>query len=197
MDILLLVDGEVTSCISRVSITSLLVPTCLRSTGLWSTVSWLCVTWCGFQYLQNSSRIWLRMLSTVFEKELKILDILLWINYSNFVLLDYLPLCFIFLLLWLNLPFGNQRRRDWSFSTNKRQAEDGLGEVSVLWKSHSIRLGSALSFCTFYKLKIHRHIFLRLCHFSFSFGNFLCGRILIKYLVVSLFIYLYMSNPES
>ena len=196
MDILLLVDGEVTSCISRVNITS--IPTGLKSTGLWSTVSWLCLTWCGFQYLQNGSRIWLRMLSTVLERELKILDILLWINYYYFVLLDCLPLCFIFLLLWLNLCFGNQWRPDWrSFSTNKRQAEDGLGKVSVLWKSHSILLSLALSFCTFYKLKMHCHIFLRLCHFSFSFCNFLCGRILVKYLVVSLFSYLYMSNPES
>ena len=196
MDILLLVDGEVTSCISRVNITSL--PIGLRSTGLWSTVSWLCLTWCGFQCLQNSWRIWLRMLSTVLERKLKILEILLWINYYYFVLLDCLPLCFIFLLLWLNLYFGNQWRPDWrSFSTNKRQAEDGLGEVSVLWKSHSILLSLALSFCTFYKLKIHCHIFLRFCHFSFSFCNFLCARILIKYLVVSLFSYFYMSNPES
>ena len=31
-------------------------------------------TWWGFQYLQNSLRIWLRILSIVLEEKLKVLD---------------------------------------------------------------------------------------------------------------------------
>ena len=38
-------------------------------------------TWWGLQYLQNSSGIWLRMLSIALEKELKVLDFVLWLSY--------------------------------------------------------------------------------------------------------------------
>ena len=49
-------------------------------------------TWWGFLYLQNNSRLWLRILPAALKEELKVLDFVLWLNYHYFVLLDYLPL---------------------------------------------------------------------------------------------------------
>ena len=54
-----------------VNIINLLVPVSLGSTCLWANYS---STWWGFQHLQNSSRIWLRVLSIALEEELKVLD---------------------------------------------------------------------------------------------------------------------------
>ena len=56
--------------------------------------------WWRLHHLQNSWRLWLRMLPIVLEEELKVLGFVLWLNCYDFVLLDYL-LCFcIFSLLW-------------------------------------------------------------------------------------------------
>ena len=48
----------------------------------------------GFWNLQNNSGICLRILSMALEKELKVLDFVLWLNYYYFVLLD----CFLLFL---------------------------------------------------------------------------------------------------
>ena len=67
-------------------------------------------TWWGLHYLQNNSRLWLRMLPIVLEEELKVLGFVLWLNCYDFVLLDCF-LCFcIFSLLWSNLLFRIQGR---------------------------------------------------------------------------------------
>ena len=58
-------------------------------------------TWWEFWYLQNNSRIWLRILSIALEEELKVLDFVLWLNYYYFVLLDWFSLflhCFTSLI---------------------------------------------------------------------------------------------------
>ena len=34
----------------------------------------------GLQYLQNNSRVWLRIVSIALEEELKVLDFVLWLN---------------------------------------------------------------------------------------------------------------------
>lgn len=67
-------------------------------------------TWWRLQYLQNSSRLWLRMLPIVLEEELRILGFVLWLNCYDFVFLDcFLWFC-IFSLLWSNLLFRIQGR---------------------------------------------------------------------------------------
>jgi len=38
-------------------------------------------SWWGFWYLQNYSRIMLRILSVAHEEELRVLDFVLWLNY--------------------------------------------------------------------------------------------------------------------
>ena len=54
-------------------------------------------TWGGFPYLQNNSRVGLRILSVAPEKELKVSDFVLWLNYYYFVLLGCFPLFLHFL----------------------------------------------------------------------------------------------------
>ena len=53
-------------------------------------------SWWGFWYLQNYSRIMLRILSVAHEEELRVLDFVLWLN-SHFVLLVSFPLFLHFL----------------------------------------------------------------------------------------------------
>ena len=48
--------------------------------------------WWGFEYLQNSSRMWLRIASIALEEELKVLDFVLQQNYYYSVWLDCFPL---------------------------------------------------------------------------------------------------------
>ena len=49
-------------------------------------------------------------LSIALEEELKVLDLVLWLNNYCFVLLDCFPLFLNFLLLWLNFLFGTWGR---------------------------------------------------------------------------------------
>ena len=98
-----------------------------RSWDLWQPVSWLqsthrgvnFSTWQGggLHFCPRAHGTRLTVLSSALEEELlKALD--LWLNYFYSVLLDcFLWFC-IFSLLWLNSLFG------YSFSTDKRQAED-------------------------------------------------------------------------
>ena len=44
-------------------------------------------------FLQNNSRICVRMLSIALEEELSVLDFVLWLSYYYCVLFDYFPLC--------------------------------------------------------------------------------------------------------
>ena len=67
-------------------------------------------TWWAFQYLQNSSRIWLRILSIALEGELNVLDFVQWLNYYYFVLLDCFPLFLHFLTSLIELLFGTRGR---------------------------------------------------------------------------------------
>ena len=62
--------------------------------------------WQGAQYLENNSKIRLKILSIALEEELKVLDFVLWLNYYYFVLLDCFSLILHVLLLRLNVLFG-------------------------------------------------------------------------------------------
>ena len=55
-------------------------------------------TCCGFDCLQNSSRTWLRIMSTALEEELKSLGFVFGLNCYYFILLGCFPLCLYFLL---------------------------------------------------------------------------------------------------
>ena len=65
--------------------------------------------WQGFQYLQNNSRIWLRILSTALEEELKVLNFVLWLNYYYFILLVF-PLFLHFLTSLIKFALWNSRK---------------------------------------------------------------------------------------
>ena len=64
--------------------------------------------------------MWLRILSTALEKELKVLDYAYWLHYCYLVSLDCFPLFQPFSLLWLNwffdysFPQAKGRQRTWS-----------------------------------------------------------------------------------
>ena len=60
---------------------------CLGSPSMWFTSS----SWWGFEFLQNNSRTWLRILSLALEEELKVLCFALWLNSYYFLFLDYFP----------------------------------------------------------------------------------------------------------
>ena len=72
----------------------------------WSVCS---STWWWFQYLQNSSRIWLRTLSIAFEEELNLLDFVLWLNYYSFVFLEYCLLLLHLLTTLIQFALWNSR----------------------------------------------------------------------------------------
>ena len=61
---------------------------CVLVSNMWLTSS----AWWGFEYLQNSSRMWLRIASIALEEELKVLDFVLQQNYYYSVWLDCFPL---------------------------------------------------------------------------------------------------------
>ena len=90
------------------SVINLLVPAGLgpRAGGQQAVIFSTCQ---GFYCLQNSSRTWLRIMSTALEEELKALGFVFGINYYYFILLGCFPL-FLHFLTWLNLLFGTQGR---------------------------------------------------------------------------------------
>ena len=63
--------------------------------------------WWGFQYLQNNSRIWRRILSIALEEELSVLDFVLWLNYYYFVLFDCFPFFLHFLTSLVKFAIWN------------------------------------------------------------------------------------------
>ena len=58
-------------------------------------------------YLQNNSRIWLRILSIDLKEELKVLDFVLQLNNYYFVLLDCIPLFLYFLTSLIKFALWN------------------------------------------------------------------------------------------
>ena len=83
---------------------------CWRSMCLLINMQLMFFNWCGFQCLQNSSRVWLRIFSIVFEEELKVLDLVEWLNYYYFVLLDSFPLCLHFLTSMIKFALWDCKR---------------------------------------------------------------------------------------
>ena len=61
--------------------------------GLWSAMQ-SASTWKGFEYLQNSSKVWPKILSMALEEELEVLDFVVPLKYYYVVFLD----CFLLLL---------------------------------------------------------------------------------------------------
>lgn len=90
----------------------------LGSPLVWSTGSWLLSPSGGFQYWQNSSRIWLRILLIALREGTKG-PWLYFMAKHYFLLTVFLYFC-IFSLLWFNLLFetGDERLK-FFFFTNK------------------------------------------------------------------------------
>ena len=59
---------------------------------VWSSCGWLLPPGGGFSICKTTHRIWLRILSVVLEKELKVLDFAYWLNYYYLVSFDYFSL---------------------------------------------------------------------------------------------------------
>ena len=81
----------------------------------------------GFQYLQNDSRIWFRILFIALEEELKVIDFVLWLNYYYFTLFACFLLFLHFITYLINLLFGTQGRPGRPTLFNKQEGR-ALGE---------------------------------------------------------------------
>lgn len=99
--------------------------------------------WWGFQYLHNSSGMWLRISSVALEEELKVLDFVLQQNYYYCVWLDSFPLVLYF--SELNLCFGTWGRpgKLKAFLQTRGKVHEGWGVLSPA-SPHRVLLGFSL-----------------------------------------------------